>query len=352
MGREQIVSDFFEKGHLLTEEALRMIEEGTAAPENLPTVVRATDLRVPYRIIKNLTSVKREITREDFVKFYNSKYEKMRDIIVSRVPRDYMSLNKIDSTRSEVHVIGIVRDIREKDGKTVIDLEDKTATVPVIMDDIEDLELDDVAAIRAVAGGKVLFGKKVIYPDMPLRSPTVGTGKACFISDLKINEAPLKEVERFFEWFSGQDIQYLFVAGGIGDKDLFEKYVERYCYMKTVFVISDGDYPSVADKYESSKIVGLSNPAMVEVGGLKILIMRKADTAILRKRYLGKSSAILDEDYLVMEEVPDVVHCGGEGRIINYKSATLLSSGPMLGDFQPVVVDFQTREVSRIRQML
>ncbi len=348
MEREQIVTEFFRKGHLLTEEALKMLEEGVEAPASLPTVVRANDLTVPYKILKNLTQRKTEITREDFVKFYNSKYEKMRDIIVSRIPKDYVSLNKVDSTRSEVNVIGIVRDLREKDGKKVIELEDKTGSMPVIIDDTEDLELDDVVAVRAIAGGKVLFGKKIIYPDMPLRTPVQGTGKACFVSDLRVNEAPTRELDRFFEWFSSQDIPYLFIAGGAGDRKLLEGYIERYCYMKTVFVVSDGEYPSVPDTYQSSRIVSLSNPAMVEIGGLRVLIARKADTSVLKKRYIGKSTAILDEDYLVLEELPDIVHCGGDGMITNYKSTTLVSSGPMLGDFQPVVIDFSSRDAVKI----
>jgi len=76
----------------------------------------------------------------------------------------WLCRNKIDGTRSEVYVIGIVRDIKEKDGKKIIDLEDKTATIPVIFEpaDADDLELDDVVAVKAISGGKVLFGKKVM----------------------------------------------------------------------------------------------------------------------------------------------------------------------------------------------
>ena len=357
MEREKIVTEFFKHGHLLTEEAIRIIEEKGLEEfldKKLPFVIDTKDLQQPYRIIKNLTYKKTEITKDDFIRFYNSKYEKMKAIITDRVQKGFVSLNKLDSMRNEVHVIGIVKDIKEKDDKKIVELEDTTTSVPVIFDDVEDLELDDVVAIRAISGGKVLFGKKIIYPDMPLRNPTTGTGRGCFISDLKLDEAPQKDAERFFEWFSQQDIPNLFVSGKIGDKELFDKYVGRYCYIKTVFVIADDtDYPALSDTFNSNRIVSLSNPAMIEVGGLKVLMLQKADMKMLKKRYLGKSHAILDEDYLVVDEIPDIVHsgCSNEPYVTNYKSATLVNSGSLLGDFRPIVIDFATRDVEKITLM-
>src|SRR3989338_7389480 len=264
MEREQIVLEFFKRGHLLTEEALKIIEEkGTQALSgSLPLVVGTKDFQQPYRIAKNLTHTKTEISSEDFVKFYNSRYEKMKEIILSRVQKDFVSLNKIDSGRNEVYVIGIVKEIKEKDGKTVVDVEDQTASMPIIFekDDIDDAELDDVVAIKAVTGGRVLFGKKILYPDIPLRQPSTGAGRGCFVSDFRLDEASTKDAERFFEWFSQQDIPYLFVAGDLGDNELFEKYVERYCYRKTVFVIASCDaYPQIPLNFKSSRIVSLSN---------------------------------------------------------------------------------------------
>ena len=360
MSREQIIAEFFKKGHLLTEDAIRLIEEAQAdasrfePPQNLPLVVEPGDLRRPFSILRNLTHKKTEITSDDFVRFYNSKYEKMKSVILSRIPKDFVSLNKIDMSRSEVHVLGIVKEIKEKDGKKVVDIEDPTGSVPVIFEAADfdaDVELDDVVAIRALAGGKVLFGKKIIYPDMPLRQPTLGTGKACFVSDFRLDEASTKDAERFFEWFSQQDIPYLLVAGDLGDKELFERYVERYCYIKTVFVIAAGnEYPQTPLKFESNKIVSLSNPAIVELGGLKVLMIHKGNTTFLKKRYLGRSSAILDEDYLVLDEMPDIMHTGhGDTPFIsNYKSTTIINSGSLLGTFTPVVANFATRDVEKI----
>ena len=350
MERKEIVQEFFKRGHLLTEEALVALEGRTQDISGpLPFIIEARDVRTPYRIIKNITQIKKEITKDDFVKFYNSKYEKMKEIITSRLQKDFVSLNKIDSTRREMHVIGIVKDIRDREGGKTVDLEDTTTSVPVIFEDTEDLELDDVVAIRAVAGGRVLYGKKILYPDIPLRSPTTGTGKACFISDICLDEVPEKEIEGFFEWFGQQSIRYLFISGKVGDRATLDRYVERHCYMKTVFVIAQGEIPQTPDAY-SSKIVSLSNPAMIEVGGIKVLMMQKGDTKVLKKRHLGKSRTILDEDVLVLDEVPDIMHTGNsnEPSVTNYKSVTLVNSGSTMGEFRPIVVDFATRDVDKV----
>ncbi len=350
MEKRQIVGEFFKRGHLLTVDAMQLIEKDPEKFLNmkLPTIVRSSDLKTSWKIIKNLTQKKTEITKEDFVKFYNSKYEKMRDIIVARVPKDYVSINKLDTSRNEFHIIGIVKDIREGDGKKIVELEDKTGSIPIIFDDIEDLELDDVVAVRAVAAGKVLFGKKILYPDIPLRAPAIGIGKACFVSDLHLDTASVKDIEKFFEWFSKQSIQYLFVSGKVGDMNALEKYVDRYCYMKTVFVVAD-EYLGLPVRFDSKKIVSLSNPAMIEIEGLKVLMTQRADVNMLKKRHLQKSRTIMDEDYLVIDEIPDIVHSGrsNDPSIVNYKSVTLVNSGSLLADFRPIIVDFATREAEK-----
>ena len=355
MEREEIVAEFFKRGHLLTDETIdKMLEAG---PENflgkdLPLVVEVKDLHQPFRILKNVASTKSEITNEDFVRYFNSKYEKMKDIILSRIQKNFVSLNKLDASRSEVHAIGIVKEITEKDGKTIVDMEDPTGTVPVIFDARPDVELDDVIAVQAIAGGKVLFGKKVLCPDIPLRQPSTGSGKGCFVSDFRLDEASTRDAERFFQWFSQTDIPFLFVAGDLGDRELFEKYVERFCYIKTVFVIAADDktFPASPLPFSSSRIVSLSNPAMVEAGGLKILMVHKGDINNLKKRHLGKSSAILEEDYLALEDVPDIMHTGhgNEPFVTNYKSVTIVNSGSLLGSFKPIVIDFASRDVEKI----
>jgi len=363
--KEEIIKAFFEKGKLLTPGAIEFLSdkniESFISDDYKKTVLDKADfsLKEHIRVLKNLSELKAEITTEDFIKFYNSKYEKMREIITNRLQKDFISLNKLDSRRDEVHIIGIVKDIKKKEGKKVIELEDMTTTVPVIfvekdMPGTEDVELDDVVAAKAVSAGKILYGKKILWPDIPLRQPTIGFDKACFISDLHLDEAPQQDFEKFMEWFSKQNIKYLFVAGDTGDDKIFEKAVGKYCTNTKVFMIPGNadseEYPQIPKTYESKHIIPLSNPSIVELNGVKILLIHDMDLKMLKKRYLGKSKTILPEDYLVLNHVPDIVHYGHthEAQVQNYKSVSLVNSGSLLSTFRPVIIDLETRDVTQV----
>ncbi|MFH0832173.1 MAG: metallophosphoesterase family protein [Candidatus Aenigmatarchaeota archaeon] len=358
MNRDEIVKKFLDKKKLLTQAALEAIHgknlDDFLGKEYVSLVLEERDFFVhDVKILKNLTEKLNEITTDDFVKFYKSKYERMREIILSRMKKDFVSLNKLDNFRNEVFVLGIAREIKENGDKKIVEFEDLTATKPIIFDDISDLELDDVVAIKAISAGNVLYGKGIFYPDIPLREPVKGMDKACFISDMHLEEAPLSGAEDFFKWFSNQAIKYLFVAGDVGDREKFEKLVNEYCIGKSVFSTPGcgAEYPGLPEKFESKHITSLSNPAMVEINGIKILLVHSLNLNMLKKRYLGKSKIILPEDYLVLDYVPDIVHYGHnhEAQVTNYKSVTLVNSGSLLTDFKPVVIDFATREVEQIK---
>lgn len=356
MNKEEIVSKFLERKRLLTEDALNFLQDKDIAEflerEYTNLVLTERDLMISdIKILKNLSKKPKELTTEDFIKFYKSKYEKMKEIILSRMKKDFISLNKLDSFRNEVYVIGIVKEIKDGE-KKIVELEDMTTTVPIIFDDVGDLVVDDVVAIKAVSAGKIMYGKGIYYPDIPLRQPTRGFDKACFISDLHLDESPLNDAEAFFKWFASQSIKYLFVAGDIGDRTRFEKFVNEYCREKKIFAIPGcGEYPELAERFENKDIISLSNPSMLEVNGIKILLIHSLTLDMLKKRYLGKSKIILPEDYLVLEYVPDIVHCGHnhEAHVMNYKSTTIVNSGSLLSDFKPVVIDFATREAEQIK---
>lgn len=376
MDKEEIIKTFFQKGRLLTPEALsflatqenitEMLNISSAnvilTREDFPTKsAKSVEITEPKKvaIIKNLTTKPKELGTEDFISFYTSKYEKMNNIITQRLNKSFISLNKLDSMRSEVYVIGLVKDIKEKNSKKVVELEDLTTTIPIIFDDIEDLELDDVVAVNAISAGNVLFGKKIIYPDIPLRQPVTGTGKACFISDLHLDESPTTDIAAFFSWFEKQDIQYLFIAGDTVDIAKLEKLADQYCYQKQIFIIpgntdKEEEYPQLPLQIKSKNILSASNPSIIELNGVKILMIHHANLSMLRKRYLGKSRQILPEDYLVLEEVPDIMHCGHthEPFVTNYKSVTMVNSGSPLADFRPVVIDLASREVIQVNNII
>ncbi|MBI4019191.1 MAG: metallophosphoesterase family protein [Candidatus Aenigmarchaeota archaeon] len=349
MDKADIVRHYFDRQQLLTPAALDKLSAAGRLPETDSGlfVIDKSDLEQDnIRILKCLQSRPKEVDTDMFLKFYTSKYNKMRDIFTARFNKNFISLNKVDASRSEIAVFGIVKDVKDK----TIELEDMTSSVSVVFETpLEKVERDDAIAVEGVSGGKVIYGKKIMFADVPLRQPATGTGKACFISDLRLSEAPRKEAEKFFSWFQNQDIRNLFICGDTGDLAALEAIVRRYCSGKNIFVApgeaDDKEYPRLPLKTPS--VTALSDPAIVEINGIKILVIHNFEIGMLRKRYLGRSKSILPDDYLVLEDVPDIVHCGHTGKpfVQNYKAITIVNSGSILEEFKPVVIDFATREV-------
>ena len=349
MDKTDIVRHYFGREQLLTPAALdELAGRGKVADmDSALTVIDKADLEQDsVKILKCLQSRPREVDTDMFLKFYTSKYNKMRDIFTARFNRNFISLNKVDASRSEIAVFGIVKEVKDK----TIELEDMTSSVSVVFETpLEKVERDDAVAIEGLSGGKLIYGKKVMFADVPLRQPATGRGKACFISDLRLNEAPRKDAEKFFSWFQKEGIGNLFISGDTSDLPVLEGIIQRYCSGKRIFLApgeaDDKEYPRLPVNIKG--VTALSDPAMAEINGVKILVVHNFDITMLRKRYLGRSKSILPEDYLVLEEVPDIVHCGHTGKpfVQNYKSISIVNSGSLLDEFKPVVIDFATRDV-------
>lgn len=354
MDRAAIVNAFLEKDTLLSPKALDILA-AAGMPPSLPRKLLLTeqDVQPPVRILKSLTGKPAELRTEDFISFYKSKYTGMAAIIQSRLAKEFISLNRLAGVQGEVHLIGMVKDVQERNGSYVIELEDPTGTVSIVFGGQQHIGLDDVVAVRAVRDGDVLQGKQVLFPDVPLRQPAQGKGKACFLSNLHLDEAPHEDVVQLFAWIEQQDCAYVFVAGETGKPARLDELAGTYLRGKTVFASSSGpaqEYPNLPDAYESKNIIPLSNPAIVELGAVKVLLVNAFSLDMIKKRHLGPSKLILPEDYLMLDIVPDIVHHGGsEPHITNYKAITTATSGSLLGEMKPVIINFETREAGHAR---
>ena len=359
--KNEIIKKFLDKGSLLSPEAVHFLEdknvEELLKTEYRKLILTERDFQFSkVRIIKNLTEKPKELTTDGYLKFYNDKYEKMRGIILERIQKDFVSINKLDALRQEVNIIGIIREIKKKENKTTVEIEDLTGSVQGIFEEIPaNISENDVVAVTGVSAGKVLYAKKIILPDIPLRQAKKGFDKICLISDLSLDETPIHEVERFLRWFETQNVRFLIISGDVGDKKKFEDMINRFCYNKTVIVASgnngtDKEYPNLAEQYENKNIISVSNPSAIEINNLIILMVHRFNLEMLKKRYLGESKVILPEDYLVLDVIPDIVLCGytKKPEISNYKSVTIINAGSPLTDFRPVVIDLSTRETEQI----
>lgn len=367
--RKEIVGKFFERGYLLSPEALEFLANSKNY-ENMLSALEGSNRIVidksdflnfkqpeSIKIIKNLNTKPSELSPELFNKFLLSKFDKMKNIFLERTDRDFISLDKMDNTRQEVCAIGMAREIRTEESKITIEIEDITKSLPVIFSNYQPkvaVEEDDVIAVCGTGSKEVIFGKEIIYPDVPLREPNKGTGKICIISDLHMDEAPLGRLINFLKWFDKEDARYLIVAGDTKDIRKFSELVLQYIPGKTVFLIpgnmDDSAYPAMPLDAKSDSIISLANPSMIDINGIKILICHSFDQKYLKKRYLGKSKLVLESDYLVLDILPDIVACGHthEPEIMNYKSITIANPGSLLADFTPVLIDLSTREYKQL----
>ncbi|MBU5678964.1 MAG: metallophosphoesterase family protein [Candidatus Aenigmatarchaeota archaeon] len=370
--KKEIVEKFLLKEKLLTPEALEVLtnlDDITKILEKLSKKDRILltkeditleNMQNKVKIIMNITSKPTELTPEIFTKFYASKFEKMKNIIINKFQKDFVSIENIKH-RKLAYIIGRVIDIESFDNKTKIALEDFSGSKEFVFDNEaipKDIQIDDIVLACVTSNlysENYFIGKEILYPDVPIREPSKGYGKIAIISDLHLDEAPLERLEKFIDFFEKSDIKFLIVIGDIGKK---EKFIEMFRKIrdKVIFLIpgevDDNTYPSLPLEINGNDIIiSLSNPSMIEINNIKILLIHRFDISMLKKRYLGKSRIIFEEDYLTLNEVPDIVACGytHEPEIINYKCITIVNAGSLLADFRPVIIDLDTREYKQLR---
>ncbi len=142
-----------------------------------------------------LTEKPKKIDRDkiktiDVVSLYNEKYNAIREILSTRI--DPLSINKIENTKNEVSVIGMVSQ-KTANGFTI---EDETGSINAITTKTEDIENDDVIGLRGYVKGTGLFPEDKILPDIPLdNTPQIIDSEMIFdfsVSDqIKINDIPI-----------------------------------------------------------------------------------------------------------------------------------------------------------------
>ncbi|MEM5781996.1 MAG: hypothetical protein QXD43_02240 [Candidatus Aenigmatarchaeota archaeon] len=232
-------------------------------------------------IIKEFKSIKK-FTMQDLIKNLNEKYEILKNILIKRVDfSDLVSINKISD--GSATIIGLVK---EKNENSIV-LEDPTGDILVNISNelIKKLSLDDVVAVSGKISNKILTAEKLIFPDVPIRP--VNYTK----SSIKV---AFSDNENF-------DVNYVFTKNSIVDKEKNKKY-------------------------------SVSNPYLVEIEGVLILVLIGVEPMeALRKRYLK----IENTDFII-DNVPDIVFSDANLNL-NYKGITIASLNK--------VVDLKTREV-------
>jgi len=432
----EIIQMFAESGFQIDPKALDVIKN--SSPESIRDVLKSIDSSVMVVGIEHLTqsigkvhekvciekhdapervqapvTVLRDITNQstcigeytEFVQYFKHRYSVLADMLrkrVSRRPIESLKKRNMDA-REEFSIIGMVLEIRTTaSGHKLIEVEDDTGTMPVLIHKEKDKELFEVAKrilldeVIGIAGtlsndGNLMFANRIIFPDLPSVKENKldrvkAEGKAVFISDMHVGSKTFLEDSwlKFMEWL-GDDVNYLVIAGdvvdGIGvfpnqDKelailDIYEQYEKAAEYLNSVpehikIIISPGNhdavrqaepqprFPEKITRMFRSDMTFVGNPAMVDIGA-KVLIYhgRSMDDIIasipgfsyadptkpmvemLRLRHLSPvyggrvSVAPEQKDHFVIDEVPDILHCGHVHTVgvSRYRDVLTINSG-------------------------
>ena len=353
---------------------------------------------------------------EDFIKYFKSRYNKIKSMIEKKINRRAYPLNRIYKRKGEndVFVVGIVSDVNTTTkGHKRVEIEDEntTFTVMLMKDKIakgdlpNDILLDEVIGFIGYVpdSGNIMFANECIRPDITPKKIKSTEEKiyAAFLSDIHVGSYEFLEdsFRKFIKFLNGDvkngleekivsRLKYISIAGdlidGVGiypgqeydlyDVDVISQYSEIAAYVEQIpehihVIISPGNHdalrPAEPQPIFPSRILNLfdgldnvtflSNPGHLNVHGLDFLVYhgRSFDDIIgqissakytepvsimkelLKRRHLcptyGGRCPIApeDEDYLVIQNEPDIFHTGhihinGYG---NYKGTIMVNSG-------------------------
>ena len=351
-----------------------------------------------YKVLKD-TSNKSYTSGEigNLIEYFQNRYKKLSGILSKRPElRIWQKINEITEDQTDLNLIVMITDIRStKNGHYLIEVEDDTGSLPILVSKDNDellraaknLMKDEVIGVIAQkrAGqseNQLAICQNLIdpgVPRMPRKEVDFGT---VFTSDIHIGSVTFLEdaFVRFTRWLNGDfgneqqremanNVKYMIVGGDIVDgigvypnqdkelaiKDITLQYDEAARLLGDIrsdikIIITPGNHdasrvaepqPAVPEKYAKSlydlnNVEFLSNPSMVSLDGLEVLIYhgRGIDDMVmgsndfsherndlvmkefLNKRHLaplyGERTPLASEleDHLVIDRVPDVLHTG------------------------------------------
>ena len=290
-------------------------------------------------IIVNHTMKEVSKSVQDFVSYFNSRYKTLEKMLRNRQELSGVTAIKRvaqKDEREQVAIIGIVKKKDEtKNGNIIFTLEDATGEIKVlaskekkeVFDPAKSVVLDEVIGIVGVSGKGIIFGEKIIWPDIPVynelkKSPV--EEYALFLSDIHVGSKQFlgASFDKFIKWINGdlgsqkqkdmvKKVKYIFIVGDVVDGvgiypgqendleilDIYEQY--KMCagllhkipkHIKIIMSPGNHDAMRLAEPqlpfyedmakplYEITNAIIVSNPAIVNIGeqegfpGLNVLM--------------------------------------------------------------------------------
>ena len=328
----------------------------------------------------------------DLITYFQSRYEKLSKILKQRPDLKITTkVADIEDGQTTLNLILMVKEIRStKNGHRFVEFEDDTGTISILFSnkneelfaEAEKLVKDEVVGVIANKDNDFVIANQLIYPGVTRIEEKPMDFGIVFLSDVHIGSLTFLEdaFQKFIDWINceygneeqrkiAEDIKYLIIAGDIVDgigvypnqdkelsiKDIRQQYDEAARFLGNVrsdikIIITPGNHdasrlaepqPAVPEEYAKSlyklnNVEFVSNPAVVALDGIKVLIYHGESfnelpraikglsyeknelmmEELLRKRHLapiyGERTPLASEleDYLVIEHVPDIFHTG------------------------------------------
>ena len=347
---------------------------------------------------------------KDLSSYFKSRYHKLRDMLThKRELKDSYSIKEAMSREDVIKIVGMVNDVRyTKNNHKIIEIEDETGSATVLIhnenhevfEQSERLVKDEVIGIIGSRKGTLIMASELINPGVPRIDEKPMDFATVFLSDIHIGSSTFLDeaFNRFIKWINGDfgdekqqeianNVKYVVVAGDMVDgigvyphqdkeltiKDIHQQYEEAarlfgdISHVKVIIAPGNHDASRLAEPqpaipedyakglYELKNLEFVSNPAMVSLDGIKVLIYhgrsfddiamtvkgmshQQSDLImkeLLEKRHLapiyGERTPLASEieDHLVIDEIPDVLHTGHVhiNSYKRYKGVHLINSG-------------------------
>ncbi len=276
------------------------------------------------KLISSVPSFKGKPEVGNFVKYYRSRFNEMRNILQTS-PRlsGLISINKLSGKKQGLSLIGLVSSkTTTKNGNVILEIEDLTGRTkalinsnkPELFKEAEDIALDSVIGLRGMGDNQIIFVNDVVFPDSMLyeRKKSSNEEYALFLGDVHFGSKLFREesFNKFLDYLNGklpntpevEKIKYVFFVGdivaGIGnyptqEKDLkimeleeqFSGFAEMISKTRKdiTFIISPGNHdgvrmmepqPLLDEKYawaiyDLRNVILTGNPGFVNIGATK-----------------------------------------------------------------------------------
>jgi len=373
--------------------------------ECIEEIAREIEEPPNFKILLNINKLKVLTGTTGYQRLFSSRYRKLLNLIKKRVDSSNLhTISEISSDRS-TRVAGLVYSKNVRRSSATVVLEDETGRIEAtafdssVVKSIQEIPLDSLVVATISSGERNTFIiESINLPDLPDHVPNTSKRKiyAALTSDLHVgSKFFLKDaLQAFIKWLSrGEDevaarLRYLLICGdaidGVGvypnqDKELITSDVIKQITELTDLLeqipsyvqifVCPGNHEPVRQAQPQPPISGsfaepllklpnvhlLSNPAWLEVEGVKILMYHGrsledivattpglsierpalAMRSLLKARHLapiyGRRTPILpaEEDLLVIEEIPDIFH-SGHVHVVDferYRGCLLINSG-------------------------